>query len=516
MWKTSAMVSAVLCILALASVTTGGSIELAKVLSVDIPGIQAIQKYDLDDVDFDGQPEMLVSDGSKVVLYSYARDSVLYSTMLSGNPLPADYGIILDDINRDWIPDIVIGVYDGSTTLRVKSWDGLGFYGLPDSTSLTYTGGGYSYEVIGLTLFDAIDTDGDNCHELAFAFDSSGTPDDGYWTATIRGVSRVYHSFPDSLAWSVTQPLSNPVSIYLNGGGTAVYTEIRGGCSELAGSDTYNQGGSIVLAGDIGAKSGQLNTTLSDQHAYPSPQQASYNYDYSYAVCAGDISGNGYGGDFVVCRDWSHCSYDYPDWNCTSGRDLSLCRFISPDSIDIRWSKSPPALPNICVYLPDQPGYFFGFIGDRFVQFKGTDGSEVQSTTQVPTGIRSWHNLFLDGKPHLVAANGTTVSIYQPAVVTGIDDREEPPLPSILSLGAPYPNPFNTAQTIPVMTMPGKMLTVDIYNLLGQKLENIYSGISHTQQLNITWKADKFSSGIYLIRAVMEGEEEVVKSVFLK
>jgi len=83
-WRVNAIVPAVLYFSALASVASGGSIELENVLSFDVPGIQTIQKCDLDDIDFDGQPEILVSDGSKVVLYSYAYDSVLFQRCYPG------------------------------------------------------------------------------------------------------------------------------------------------------------------------------------------------------------------------------------------------------------------------------------------------------------------------------------------------------------------------------------------------------------------------------------------------
>lgn len=515
MWRVNAIVPAVLYFSALASVASGGSIELENVLSFDVPGIQTIQKCDLDDIDFDGQPEILVSDGSKVVLYSYAYDSVLYSTVLSGVFDEHYYGIILDDMNRDGIPDIAIGKHDGLDVFELKFYDGLGFYGFPDSASLTLVGQAYAYDVLGLTLFDAVDIDGDSFHELAFSFDSGGGPGDGYWTATIRGVSRIYHSFPDSLAWSGTQPLSDPLRIKLNPSGTAVFTKHQGGCSEFPGVDNYNHGGHLILVTDTGATHNDRVAISSGQSV--SSQIQSYNTDISYAVCAGDIAGNAYNGDVVICRYWSKCTFNYPDWECDQGVAMYLRRFVPPDQLEYLWDVIPLQLPNTLVFLPDHPGYFFGFVGDRFVQFSGQNGSEVQSTTQVPTGRRSWHYPFPDRKPYLVAVNGANVSIYKPVVVTDADGQEvTPPLPAVLSLGAPYPNPFNGAQTIPVKTIPGKMLTVDIYNLLGQKVENIYSGISYTQHLNITWTAERFASGIYLIRASMEGEEQVVKSVLLK
>jgi len=89
-------------------------------------------------------------------------------------------------------------------------------------------------------------------------------------------------------------------------------------------------------------------------------------------------------------------------------------------------------------------------------------------------------------------------------------------LPTTLSLGRPYPNPFNATQTIPVTTKPGRALTVDIYNLLGQKIDCLYSGVAYTQQLNLIWKADKFASGIYFIKAVSDDKTDIRKSILLK
>jgi hypothetical protein len=57
---------------------------------------------------------------------------------------------------------------------------------------------------------------------------------------------------------------------------------------------------------------------------------------------------------------------------------------------------------------------------------------------------------------------------------------------------------------------------VDIYNLLGQKIDELFSGVSYSKEMKLNWHAGDLASGVYLIRAQSGGQTAIVRSVLLK
>jgi hypothetical protein len=250
------------------------------------------------------------------------------------------------------------------------------------------------------------------------------------------------------------------------------------------GEDTYGYGLSLNILG--------LETDIVSWSGYGA---------YDWPLAAGNLLPQSAGIEILACNN---------------GRELILYSFDSSEQLTPIWNISPDTIPNNCVYLPDHPGYYCAFVGDRFVQFNGEDGTEFQSTNLVPTGGKKWDYPFDDDHPYLVTLDSNTVSIYKPVVITDADGGEDVPIPVVLSLGKPFPNPFNATQTIPITTKQGRPLTVDVYNLLGQRVKRIYSGVSYSKQFNLSWNANNVPSGIYLIKAVSDNETAIVESILLK
>ena len=63
-----------------------------------------------------------------------------------------------------------------------------------------------------------------------------------------------------------------------------------------------------------------------------------------------------------------------------------------------------------------------------------------------------------------------------------------------------YPNPFNPTLTIEFSTLSTELIEISVYDLLGQKIDVLYNGLSQANILNnITWNASNYSSGDYFI-----------------
>jgi len=83
--------------------------------------------------------------------------------------------------------------------------------------------------------------------------------------------------------------------------------------------------------------------------------------------------------------------------------------------------------------------------------------------------------------------------------ITGVDD-DIGQLPDVVVLGQNYPNPFNASTTINYATPEASNVTLEVYNLLGQKIATLVNGYTKKGQHSINWDAANFSGGIYFYK----------------
>ena len=89
---------------------------------------------------------------------------------------------------------------------------------------------------------------------------------------------------------------------------------------------------------------------------------------------------------------------------------------------------------------------------------------------------------------------------------TGIYDKDMPLVADRYYLGTNYPNPFNPTTTIPFVIPDyarGQKVTINIYNILGQKVATVFNGVAHVGLNKVTWNGRNYSgkpvgSGIYI------------------
>jgi len=100
------------------------------------------------------------------------------------------------------------------------------------------------------------------------------------------------------------------------------------------------------------------------------------------------------------------------------------------------------------------------------------------------------------------------------ASVTGIEDN--PAKPECFTSLDSYPNPFNDQCEI-TFTIPVEAnVEIDIFNLLGQKVESLYSGLKQSGTYALRWEAGDYPSGLYLARLRVDGKAITRKMLFLK
>jgi len=97
---------------------------------------------------------------------------------------------------------------------------------------------------------------------------------------------------------------------------------------------------------------------------------------------------------------------------------------------------------------------------------------------------------------------------------TGIDDDCITPIKFILSQN--YPNPFNASTKISYSLSEQSEMTVEIYDILGRKVEAIDEGEQTSGEHQLVWNAKDHPSGIYFYRIKAGDYTDTKKMVLLR
>ena len=73
-------------------------------------------------------------------------------------------------------------------------------------------------------------------------------------------------------------------------------------------------------------------------------------------------------------------------------------------------------------------------------------------------------------------------------------------LPRTTALHSNYPNPFNSETVISFDLNVSGNVTLDIYNVLGQKVSTLADGRMEAGSHSLRWDASTFSSGVYFYK----------------
>ncbi|MCF7918666.1 MAG: SUMF1/EgtB/PvdO family nonheme iron enzyme [Candidatus Cloacimonetes bacterium] len=79
-----------------------------------------------------------------------------------------------------------------------------------------------------------------------------------------------------------------------------------------------------------------------------------------------------------------------------------------------------------------------------------------------------------------------------------------------------YPNPFNPETTIQFNVAEDCQVSLDVYNIKGQKIVSLINDKLESGNHSVTWNAESFSSGIYYLRLETDGKVQYRKSILLK
>jgi photosystem II stability/assembly factor-like uncharacterized protein len=87
-------------------------------------------------------------------------------------------------------------------------------------------------------------------------------------------------------------------------------------------------------------------------------------------------------------------------------------------------------------------------------------------------------------------------------------------LPNSFSLFPNYPNPFNSSTTIRYSIPIAGPVTLDIYDILGRKVQTLIDIQQQAGEHQVIWEADKTASGLYFYR-MQAGDKDVSRPMIL-
>lgn len=150
-------------------------------------------------------------------------------------------------------------------------------------------------------------------------------------------------------------------------------------------------------------------------------------------------------------------------------------------------------------------------------------------TGQLPTGLTLDINTgVINGQPTAMGTYTFTIRCTDSSSPVKTDDQEytvvitevsgiedgDTGVPTEFMLIGNYPNPFNSSTLIRLeLPEPGN-IKVEVFNMLGQRVETIFDGFMNAGESEIRWNAGSISSGIYFYK-VTSGERTATRKMLL-
>ncbi len=155
-------------------------------------------------------------------------------------------------------------------------------------------------------------------------------------------------------------------------------------------------------------------------------------------------------------------------------------------------------------YLGVSGNYYSFFIN----QTKLID-DEISLSVFDSLGIIEHNSMWVDENLSGAVING---KIY--GNVTNVEDQDE--MIQGFYLNQNFPNPFNPLTTISYSLDVNSFVNLDVYNILGQKVENIVNDFQTSGDYKINFNANDLPSGIYFYKLVSNNRVLVKKMSIVK
>lgn len=170
----------------------------------------------------------------------------------------------------------------------------------------------------------------------------------------------------------------------------------------------------------------------------------------------------------------------------------------------------------INAYSPDS--------GDVYIIKIDNNGDSLWAMTIGGSGNEGGNSIQRTSDDNYIITGSTSsmgageLDVYLIKLISDQSNIENVEYKSCFNIGNNYPNPFNSQTQIRLQLSSLNPVDIGLYDLLGRKLQSIYSGNPQGYDLDITidLSSEKYSSGIYFIVAEQGSERRIIKSTLLK
>ncbi len=513
-----------LAVWGLMSGSSWGSLGLTPERTETIPELTGrIYQAAVADLDGDGINDLIACDFRRVAARSSSDGSALFSFDLMSDVLDAEF--LIADVNRDSIPDLVIGQYfdyafmPPDTVCRVDLFDGASGFIQHDSCFYTIqrTGSEHLLSPVNIIELAADDYDSDGYNELRVGYSSYRIYQMlDSWRLNSNGANVTYHSFPDETDTSENGFACDRIEFMTpDSAKYAALTRYEASVSKNPSAQTYAS--KLFARVEICNDSGRVVAALREDPLAPC-SGATTELICSYrSLDFGNFDpGNPTAGELLVeytagylCEQDGESSFD------STAHRYELYPIGSdgaPDSPRSLSEMDGLACPK---YLDSFGGSLFALDANSVYQIQPMAG-DIQSIGVLPAADTiMWSHGYESSDDYLVSIQGRLITWYRIDQVTDVEDIPEN-LPLEFRLGNAYPNPFNAVVTIPITVPKSGHLSVEVLNVLGQ---TVYTSQESSQRAGIRtlrWDAGGFGSGVYFIRAIFDGQTRTTRAVLLK
>jgi hypothetical protein len=122
-----------------------------------------------------------------------------------------------------------------------------------------------------------------------------------------------------------------------------------------------------------------------------------------------------------------------------------------------------------------------------------------------------WHQFDFSIRTFKVSKNGILGE-----VITNISDEYQLGFTEELILYQNFPNPYNLSTTIQFHLPKESEISIDLYNVLGEKMQTLVNGIYSKGIYSINFSSGELSSGIYLYKMQTEKTSLTKKLIIIK
>jgi hypothetical protein len=141
------------------------------------------------------------------------------------------------------------------------------------------------------------------------------------------------------------------------------------------------------------------------------------------------------------------------------------------------------------------------------------DAFAFDAASNTPDGHDAEFTLTVTGTNFDTSISNFNITVY---VLGDIYEDNHSIIPSEYGLSQNYPNPFNSSTAISYTIPEGSMVSLEVFNLLGQKVVSLVNTDQSAGNYSVAWNADNYSSGTYFYKLTTENYTEVKRMTILK